>query len=116
MDDRGTFIRFRDGEKVFVDWPDRLWGPPSLLLSGSLGLFLRGCEANPSVQRRRMCGAIPVLRHALSYSCGLLRHLAASLVSFLFISMFRKQARPKEGEGVAADPPSQNLNRTGNVL
>jgi len=52
-----------------------------------------------------MCGAMPVLRHALEYReqeqlFVLLRHLAVNLVSFHLISMFRKQARLREGWGL----------------
>jgi hypothetical protein len=82
-----------------------------------------GCEANQSVQKRRICGAMPVLRHALwcreqEQVFVLLRQLAMNLILFRLISMFCKLARRREGGkgGGSCRPSNQNLNRTGSVL
>jgi hypothetical protein len=43
LDDRGVGFRVPVGSRIFSSprYPDRLWGPPSLLSNGFLGLLLR---------------------------------------------------------------------------
>jgi hypothetical protein len=52
--------------------PDQLWGPPSLLFSGYLGVKWWGHEADhspPSSARVKKGGAIPPLPHLSSWQC-----------------------------------------------
>jgi hypothetical protein len=47
LDDRGVGIRVPVGSRMFTSprRPDRLWGPPNLLLNGYGGSFLGGKAA-----------------------------------------------------------------------
>jgi hypothetical protein len=86
------FVRVPVGSRIFYSphHPERLWGPPSLLSSGYLGLFSRGVKLTTHFQlvpRSRKGGSIHPLPQTSSWHSTELPEYRSN-ITFTFTSWF----------------------------